>query len=556
MANKTIIIPGAATLLKGRSFYTYSKAFDFSSGSAAAITLADIEKYSDSDTLNIKAGDLVLDTNGQVALVSAVNATVAIVKSAVNLKGLQGADGKPGADGKGAANGTALTNESLNNYNTQNLCGWYYAGGGNTVTNKPDGVDAFGMWVLRTANGYYAQELYPANSKINTLFIRTYAGTTWTAWVEKGKTGATGATGPKGDKGDTGAQGPKGEKGDRGDTGATGPKGDKGDRGDKGATGAQGPQGPVGIGFRYYNGAFVANQKTLSKADSAKITNSSNVSLWDLLIDKNGLVTQIYAIADDGTLSLGLSGVAGIQYSLKGPQGDKGTNGTNGTDGITPSINSENKHWRIGTTDTGVVAQGQNGKDGTNGANGRGITSIEKTSSNGLTDTYTITYTDKTTSAFNVSNGAKGTDGTNGTNGITPSIGENGNWFLGTTDTGKPSRGANGANGTNGADGASRLTGKAAPAASLGKNGDVYIATDTYDLYTKADGAWSKIGNIKGAQGAQGAQGAKGDTGSVASISVTGDGNAITDIKLNSDKTVTATKTQLFSINGTTLILN
>lgn len=94
-----------------------------------------------------------------------------------------------------------------------------------------------------------------------------------------------------------------------------------------------GPQGPVGIGFRYYNGAFVANQKTLSKADSAKITNSSNVSLWDLLIDKNGLVTQIYAIADDGTLSLGLSGVAGIQYSLKGPQGNKGDKGDTGAQG-------------------------------------------------------------------------------------------------------------------------------------------------------------------------------------------------------------------------------
>ena len=170
-------------------------------------------------------------------------------KGDTGAQGLQGATGKPGANGKGAANGTLLTNESLNNYNTQNLCGWYFAAGGNTVTNKPDGVDAFGMWVLRTAGGYYAQELYPANSKINTLFIRTYAGTTWTAWVEKGKTGATGAQGPKGDKGETGAQGLQGEKGDKGekgDTGATGPKGDKGDKGDKGETGAQGLQGATG----------------------------------------------------------------------------------------------------------------------------------------------------------------------------------------------------------------------------------------------------------------------------------------------------------------------
>ena len=124
-----------------------------------------------------------------------------------------------------------------------------------------------------------------------------------------------------------------------------------------------GPQGPVGIGFRYYNGAFVANQKTLSKADSAKITNSSNVSLWDLLIDQNGLVTQIYAIADDGTLSLGLSGVAGIQYSLKGPQGDKGDKGDTGAQG--PKGEKGDKGDK---GDTG--AQGLQGATGATGAQG------------------------------------------------------------------------------------------------------------------------------------------------------------------------------------------
>ena len=37
--------------------------------------------------------------------------------------------------------------------------------------------------------------------------------------------------------------------------------------------------------------------------------------------------------------------------------------------------------------------------------------------------------------------------GKNGSDGITPTIGENGNWYLGTTDTGKPSRGADGKDG-------------------------------------------------------------------------------------------------------------
>lgn len=40
-----------------------------------------------------------------------------------------------------------------------------------------------------------------------------------------------------------------------------------------------------------------------------------------------------------------------------------------------------------------------------------------------------------------------------GADGITPHIGDNGNWYIGSTDTGKPSRGAPGANGSDGAPG-------------------------------------------------------------------------------------------------------
>lgn len=45
-----------------------------------------------------------------------------------------------------------------------------------------------------------------------------------------------------------------------------------------------------------------------------------------------------------------------------------------------------------------------------------------------------------------------GLKGDKGTNGTTPHIGDNGNWYLGTTDTGKPSRGAKGDPGKNGSD--------------------------------------------------------------------------------------------------------
>lgn len=55
--------------------------------------------------------------------------------------------------------------------------------------------------------------------------------------------------------------------------------------------------------------------------------------------------------------------------------------------------------------------------------------------------------------------------------GITPTIGDNGNWYLGTTDTGKPSRGETGAKGDTGATGPQGETGPAGPAGPQGPAG-------------------------------------------------------------------------------------
>ncbi len=49
-----------------------------------------------------------------------------------------------------------------------------------------------------------------------------------------------------------------------------------------------------------------------------------------------------------------------------------------------------------------------------------------------------------------VEDGADGAPGSRGADGITPTIGSNGNWYLGSTDTGKPSRGATGDPGKDG----------------------------------------------------------------------------------------------------------
>lgn len=78
------------------------------------------------------------------------------------------------------------------------------------------------------------------------------------------------------------------------------------------------------------------------------------------------------------------------------------------------------------------------GGGGTPGKDGVGISNIAKTGTAGLVDTYTITMTDSASYTFTVTNGAKGDPGT------TPTIGENENWYLGETDTGKPSRGPKG----------------------------------------------------------------------------------------------------------------
>lgn len=64
------------------------------------------------------------------------------------------------------------------------------------------------------------------------------------------------------------------------------------------------------------------------------------------------------------------------------------------------------------------------------------VVSIQKTGTNGLIDTYTITYTDGTTTSFTITNGNSGFNGADGKDGLTPFIGENGNWWIGDTDTG------------------------------------------------------------------------------------------------------------------------
>lgn len=73
-----------------------------------------------------------------------------------------------------------------------------------------------------------------------------------------------------------------------------------------------------------------------------------------------------------------------------------------------------------------AIAGNSGGGSVTPGRDGVGISKIEKTATQGLVDTYTISYTNGTTTTFTVTNGQNGADGTPGTNGQDGSPGEDG----------------------------------------------------------------------------------------------------------------------------------
>lgn len=213
----------------------------------------------------------------------------------------------------------------------------------------------------------------------------------------QGEIGPQGPQGPVGPKGEIGAAGPvgsQGPKGEKGDIGATGPQGPKGDKGEKGDTGAQGPVGEKGD-----KGDTGPQGLPGEKGDKG---------------DKGDAFT--YADFTEEQLE-----------ALKGPQGiqgEQGEQGPAGLDGYTP-------------------IKGIDYFDGEKGEKG---------------DAFT--YQDFTTEQLEAlrgpqgSQGIQGEPGRDGIDGLTPHI-ENGNWFIGTEDTGVTATGPQGETGANGQDGIS-----------------------------------------------------------------------------------------------------
>lgn len=100
-------------------------------------------------------------------------------------------------------NATNLTSENLNGLIGYTETKSFYGGGSNTVKNKPDGVDAFSLTVLRSADGWTSQILVSSDQNPG-VYYRSISGSTVQPWkriydynsplpVANGGTGATDA---------------------------------------------------------------------------------------------------------------------------------------------------------------------------------------------------------------------------------------------------------------------------------------------------------------------------------------------------------------------------
>ncbi|MCI7323846.1 collagen-like protein [bacterium] len=221
------------------------------------------------------------------------------------------------------------------------------------------------------------------------------------------------------------------------------------------------------------NGSGTADHAKLSNRDAADQHPISAITGLEAALDGKQ-PTGDYLTADSlqaaTDAALAQAKASGEFDGADGAPGKDGADGQPGENGITPTIGA-NGNWYLGETDTGKPSRGEtgpagsDGKDGTDGQPGRdgidgqdgvGIQSVEQATTStedGGTNVVTVTKTDGTSSMFSVRNGSRGSvgpAGADGKDGITPTIGDNGNWYLGNTDTGKPSQGEMGPDGTDG----------------------------------------------------------------------------------------------------------
>ena len=276
----------------------------------------------------------------------------------------------------------------------------------------------------------------------------------------KGDTGETGATGPAGVDGQPGEQGPIGPEGPQGIQGPTGPQGEQGPtgaegpQGAKGDTGAEGPQGPQGekgdtgeTGKSAYDiyKESVHEQEAQPAIYSFESWNNSSKEIKY----GEGQAKVIEMRADGATIEViennstdpNAANFVGQQFNIAT------TLATNDPIQLYTTENVPVDIWvtvkLIHEAQEAVKAMTQEEwLDSLKGADG--VQGIQ---------------------------GPAGADGINGTNGITPHIGENGNWFIGETDTEIPAQGPQGETGATGPKGDTGETGATGPKGDTGETG-------------------------------------------------------------------------------------
>lgn len=274
----------------------------------------------------------------------------------------------------------------------------------------------------------------------------------------QGKTGPQGPRGEKGDKGNTGAQGPKGEKGD---TGAQGPKGDKGDTGAQGEKGADGATGATGAdGKSAYSYAVDGGYTRTEKEFAEKLAQEQLTGTTSELTP-----AQVYDAVSSGI-------PVKVQY----------TDSTYGLLSFTAFNVAESLNVIVSQTivyynSMYILAELYGNKS--NNTWGTAFTTLAQKTDipSALPNPYPLTFTGAVSETYDGSS-AKTIEIPIGADGITPTIGDNGNWFLGTTDTGKPSRGEKGDTGDVGPKGDTGATGAAGQSAYAAAQAGGYTDTE------------------------------------------------------------------------------
>jgi hypothetical protein len=103
--------------------------------------------------------------------------------SAKSVKYAASAGSASSATTAATANALKVTELTTQNLDDTKTVGLYFAGGANSVKNKPTGVDAFGLEVKKTAGGYLVQVLTEGNINPMKTWIRQFNASAWSAWA-------------------------------------------------------------------------------------------------------------------------------------------------------------------------------------------------------------------------------------------------------------------------------------------------------------------------------------------------------------------------------------